>query len=75
MEPSFIRDTLLFIVLSAVGVVGVGVLIAFIRGQSPLTYLLDLWTDPSWMFICVVLVIIWFRMYPKFRRSYDRQMN
>ncbi len=75
MEPSFRRDTLIFLSVFAAGLILVGVLEAVLLGRTPSVFLRDVFTDPIWLFHCVLLTAIWFRMYPKFQRTYERRTS
>lgn len=73
MEPSFKRDTFIFICLFVIGLIAVGALGAVLLGRTPAVFLRDLFTDPVWLFNCVLLIAIWIWMYPNFQRQYDRR--
>lgn len=75
MKPSFRRDTFIFISLFLIGLIVVGALGAVLLGRAPSVFLRDLFTDPVWLFTCALLIAIWFWMYPKYRRNYDRQTS
>ena len=73
MEPSFRRDSLIFIIIYVTGLVAVGALGAVLLGRTPSVFLREEFTDPIWLFNCMLLIVIWFLMYPKLQRSYERR--
>ena len=75
MEPSFRRDSLIFIIIYVTGLIAVGTLGAVLLKRAPSVFLRDLFTDPIWLFNCVLMIVIWFLMYPKLRRSYKRRTS
>ena len=75
MKPSFRRDALIFIILFVTGLMAVGALGAVLLERTPSVFLRGLFTDPIWIFNCVLLIVLWFLMYPKLQRSYERQSN
>lgn len=75
MEPSFRRDSLIFIITYVTGLIAVGALGAVLFERTPSVFLRNLFTDPIWLFNCVLLIVIWFLMYPKLRRSHERRTS
>ena len=65
MEPSFRRDSLIFIIIYVTGLVAVGALGAVLLGRTPSMFLREKFTDPVWLFNCMLLIVLWFLIYPK----------
>lgn len=75
MKPSFRRDSLIFVVLFMTGLIAVGALGAVLLERTPSVFLREVFTDPIWLFNCVLLIVIWFLMYPKLQTSYERRTS
>jgi len=75
MEPSFRRDSLIFIIIYVTGLVAVGALGAVLLGRTPSVFLREEFTDPIWLFNCMLLIVLWFLTYPKLQRSYERRTS
>lgn len=70
-SQSFVRDTALVTFLVVCGIVGVGFLVASVRGESAAALLGALFTDISWLFTCLVLLLVWWAMYPRLSAEPD----
>jgi ABC-type sugar transport system permease subunit len=74
MKPSFRRDSLIFVVLFITGLIAIGALGAVLLERTPSVFLREVFTDPIWLFNCVLLIVIWFLMYPKLQ-TYERRTS
>ncbi|ELZ13951.1 hypothetical protein C477_21385 [Haloterrigena salina JCM 13891] len=75
MEPSFRRDSLVFIGLYVTGLIAVGALREVLLERTPSVSLRGLFTDPIWLFHCALLIAIWFLLYPRYQRIYERRTS
>jgi hypothetical protein len=71
-SQSFLRDTALFVLLAVCGMAGTGFLVAVVQGEPPSVFLGALFTDGSFLFACLVLFVVWWRLYPRLSSGPER---